>query len=70
MDLIDHYEQASADRQIEFYLFILEHPPEGINHIREAIAKINVLREEELLAFFQELEPTIHPDLWEVLTTK
>jgi len=68
--MIEDYEKAGKDRKIETYLFILEHPPEGINHIREAIAKVNALKEEELLEFFQQLEPTVHPDLWKILTTQ
>lgn len=52
----------------EVYIWLAEHPMEGVDPVRLAIASFESLTDEELLEYFQQLKAKIDPELWKLLT--
>ena len=59
---------CSDDQIAEVYIWLGGRPPNQVDPVKLALAKISSLREDELPSFFEELRSTMSPELWKILT--
>ena len=65
---LTYLDACKPDEIAEVYVWLAEHPMEGIDPVRLAMASFEALHENEVLDFFNAMRAQMQPDLWKVLT--